>query len=75
MAFRLGECLLLDRLEEKGITQAEFARHMNCSRSYVSQLISGKAKMSLEFAINAAHFLNCRVTDLYVLRWSSDRNE
>ncbi|WP_445323436.1 helix-turn-helix transcriptional regulator [Paenibacillus sp. FSL P4-0127] len=75
MAFLLGECLLLDRLNEKEISSAEFARHMKCSRSFVSQLISGKSKMSLEFAINAAHFLNCRVTDLYVLEWSNDRKE
>lgn|GEM_PF-4311451 len=75
MAFLLGDCLLQDRLDDKGITQAEFARHMKCSRSYVSQLISGEAKMSLTFAINAAYFLNCRVTDLYVLKWDSSRNE
>jgi plasmid maintenance system antidote protein VapI len=70
MAFLLGECLLLDRLEEKEISQAGFARHMKCSRSFVSQVISGDSRMSLGFAINAAHFLNCRVTDLYVLNWS-----
>jgi len=75
LAFLLGDCLLQDRLDDKGITQAEFARHMKCSRSYVSQLISGEAKMSLTFAINAAYFLNCRVTDLYVLKWDSSRNE
>ncbi|OMD20500.1 hypothetical protein BSK63_21810 [Paenibacillus odorifer] len=75
MAFLLGECLLLDRLEEKGITPADFARHMQCSRSFVTQVIKGKSRMSLEFAINAAHFLNCRVTDLYVLKWSSSRLE
>ncbi|TYA10951.1 helix-turn-helix transcriptional regulator [Paenibacillus faecis] len=75
MAFLLGECLLLDRLKEKGVTQAEFSRRMKCSRAYVTQLIYGDSKMSLEFAINAAHFLECRVTDLYVLEWSSDRNE
>lgn len=75
MAFLLGECLLPDRLKEKEILQADFARYMKCSRSFVSQLISGDAYMSLEFAINAAHFLNCRVTDLYVLNWSGDRLE
>lgn len=75
MAFLLGECLLLDRLKEKGVTQAEFARHMKCSRSFVTQVIQGDSFMSLEFAINAAHYLNCRVTDLYVLDWSGDRSE
>lgn len=75
MAFLLGECLLPDRLEEKGISQADFARHMKCSRSFVTQVITGQARMSLEFAINAAHYLNCRVTDLYVLNWSVSRSE
>ncbi|MBW4083565.1 helix-turn-helix transcriptional regulator [Paenibacillus sp. S150] len=75
MAFLLGDCQLLDRIREKNITQAEFARHMGCSRSYVNQLIKGKPRMSLEFAINAAHFLNCSVNDLYTLQWSSKRNE
>lgn len=75
MAFLLGECLLPDRLKEKGIKPVDFARHMKCSRSFVSQVISGESNMSLEFAINAAHFLNCRVTDLYVLEWSGDRLE
>lgn len=75
MAYLLGECLLLDRLKEKNISQAAFAKHMDCSRSFVTQLINGDSKMSLEFAINAAHYLNCRVTDLYVLNWSSNRSE
>lgn len=75
MAFLLGECLLLDHIKKNGLTRAAFAKHMGCSRSYVTQLINGKANMSLEFAINTAHFLNCRVTDLYVLNWSSSRSE
>lgn len=75
MAFSLGECLLQDQLEKKGVTPAEFARHMKCSRSFVSQLISGDANMSLTFAINATHYLECTINDLYVLQWSSNRNE
>lgn len=72
MSYMLGDCLLLDRLEEKGVSQAEFARAMKCSRSFVTQLIKGDAHMSLQFAINAAHYLGCRVTDLYVLIWSNE---
>lgn len=72
MGYVLGECLLLDRLKEKGVSRAEFARAMKCTRSFVTQLINGDAQMSLTFAINAAHYLNCRVTDLYVLTWSDE---
>lgn len=68
MAFRLGECLLLDILERKNMTQAEFARRMKVSRQYVNRIATGEDTMSLEFAINAAHILGCRVTDLYILR-------
>jgi len=73
MAFLLGECLLLDRLTDKKMKPAEFARRMECSRSYVSGLIAGTEKMSLEFAINASQVLECRVTDLYVLIPSRSR--
>ncbi|RJE88587.1 XRE family transcriptional regulator [Paenibacillus sp. 1011MAR3C5] len=67
MAFLLGECLLRERLEDAKMTQAEFARRMECSPQYVSGLISGKERMSLEFAINSSFVLKCRVTDLHIL--------
>ncbi|MFD2613520.1 helix-turn-helix transcriptional regulator [Paenibacillus gansuensis] len=66
MAFLLGDCLLLDRLKDVNMSQAEFARKMNCQRQYVNGLIRGTEKMSLEFAINAAEILGCNVRDLYV---------
>ncbi|WP_445323770.1 helix-turn-helix domain-containing protein [Paenibacillus sp. FSL R5-0407] len=75
MSYVLGECLLLDRLREKGVSRAEFARALKCTRAYVTQLINGDAHMSLTFAINAAHYLGCRVTDLYVLTWSNEGQE
>ncbi|WP_211746397.1 helix-turn-helix transcriptional regulator [Paenibacillus sp. Marseille-Q4541] len=74
MSFRLGDCLLLERLNEKGWTQAEFAKRMGVTRQYVSKLVSGDRKMSLEFAINAANILGCRVTDLYILNVVRKRN-
>ncbi|OMD29161.1 hypothetical protein BJP48_18900 [Paenibacillus odorifer] len=73
MAFLLGECLLLDRLKDVGMSQADFAKRLNCSRQYVGQLVSNKARMSLEFAINAADVLDCSVKSLYTLRESSSR--
>lgn len=75
MAFQLGECLLLDILEQKKMTQAEFARRMKVSRQYVNRIVSGEDTMSLEFAINAAHILECRVTDLYILNTVRSRKE
>lgn len=75
MAFLLGECLLLQQLSKNTMSQAEFARRMKCSRQYVHKLASGGDTMSLEFAINAAYILNCRVTDLYVLNVVSNRKE
>ncbi|KJD42548.1 helix-turn-helix transcriptional regulator [Paenibacillus terrae] len=67
MDYRLGACLLLERLKENNMTQADFARVMGVSRQFVNKLLSGERKMSLEFAYNAAYRLNCRITDLYVL--------
>lgn len=68
MDYRLGACLLLERLEENKMNQADFARAMGVSRQFVNKLITGERKMSLEFAFNAAYRLNCRITDLYVLK-------
>jgi transcriptional regulator with XRE-family HTH domain len=73
MAFLLGECLLLEILNEKGMSQAEFARRMDCSRQYVSQLISGDATMSLQFAINASFLLDCDYRRFYRLIHSRSR--
>ncbi|WP_042165589.1 helix-turn-helix domain-containing protein [Paenibacillus gorillae] len=78
MAFRLGECLLLEILNNRGMKQAAFARKIKCSRAFVTQLINGEAFMSLEFAVNAAHLLDCKVTDFYILeigKRRSNRNE
>jgi plasmid maintenance system antidote protein VapI len=69
MSYKLGECLLLQRIENKGWSQAEFARKMKVSRQYINKLVAGKSKMSLEFAINASHLLECHVVDFYVLEY------
>lgn len=74
MGFLLRECLLLYRLEQKGMTQAEFARKMKVSRQYVHKLIAGERTMSLEFALNAAYILECKTTDLYIVEFVSNRN-
>ncbi|OAS13237.1 helix-turn-helix transcriptional regulator [Paenibacillus oryzisoli] len=75
MAFRIGECLLLTLLHNRNMSQAEFARKLECSRQYVHGLINGTETMSLEFALNAAHILECSVNDLYHLKDVSSRRE
>lgn len=75
MSLQLGDCLLLERLNEKGWTQAYFAKRMGVSRQYINKLTSGERKMSYEFALNAAHILECRTTDLYILNVVRDRSE
>ena len=67
MAFRLGECLLLNVLKRRNMSQSEFARRMNVSRQYIHRLATNQKVMSLEFAINACYVLDCDILDLYVI--------
>lgn len=75
MAFQLGECLLRYQLRRNGMTPAEFARRMGCTRQFVDKLMNGTKTMSLEFAINAGELLNCDPKDFYVLKLVPDRSE
>lgn len=52
-------------LKRKRMTQAEFARRMDISESYVSQIISGKSKFSLLGCKEAAVILGVKMDDLY----------
>lgn len=75
MAFRLAECLLLDLLKKKGMSQSEFARRLGVSRQYINKLINGDRTMTLEMAINSSFILDCQVNDLYKIIFVSSRNE
>lgn len=57
-------------LYAKRMTQADFARRLDMSEGYVSQLISGKSKFSLLAAKRAANILGCKIDDLY--EWIND---
>ncbi|WP_436241486.1 helix-turn-helix transcriptional regulator [Paenibacillus sp. LjRoot56] len=48
------------------MSQAEFARRIDVSEPYVSQIIKGKTTFSLLKAKHAADVLNCNIEDLYV---------
>ncbi len=40
--------LMLDRMEELGMTQRELAFRMNCSQQYISKVLKGHENLSLE---------------------------
>jgi transcriptional regulator with XRE-family HTH domain len=57
---RLPELFLL-----RSINQAEFARRLGVSESFISKVISGIKVFSLERAKKAADILNCSIEDLH----------
>ena len=50
--------------EKRGITQEEVAEKLYTSKSFVSQLESGKVKIPLERAIQIADILDCSLDEL-----------
>ena len=40
--------MMLDRMEELGLTQKAVADRMDCSQQYVSRLLRGKENLSIE---------------------------
>jgi transcriptional regulator with XRE-family HTH domain len=65
MALRFGRSRLPELLAARHMSQAEFARKIDLTEGFVSQLISGKSKFSLITAKMAADILKCTVDDLY----------
>lgn len=50
--------------EKRGITQEEVAEKLYTSKSFVSQIESGKVKIPLERAIQIADILDCSLDEL-----------
>jgi transcriptional regulator with XRE-family HTH domain len=48
------------------MSQADFARKLNISEAYASQLASGVRKFTFIMEMRAALILKCSPTDLYV---------
>ena len=40
--------LMLDRMEELGMSQKQLAEKMNCSPQYISKVLRGRENLSLE---------------------------
>jgi transcriptional regulator with XRE-family HTH domain len=70
MALRIGRSRLPELLNKRRLSQVEFARKLNVSEAYVSQLIAGVRKFSLLKAKQAAKILHCFIDELY--EWEDD---
>jgi transcriptional regulator with XRE-family HTH domain len=65
MATHFGKSRLPELLAARHMSQAEFARKIEISEPFVSQIISGTARLSLLKARRAAKVLKCNIDDLY----------
>ena len=45
---RNTELRKLDEMENKGLTQKEFAQRVGCSQQYISRIFKGKENLSIE---------------------------
>ncbi|MMZ58604.1 hypothetical protein D1872_205920 [compost metagenome] len=60
-----GRCLLLNWIEKKGWTQAEYARRSRTHKRVVSHFCNGERTMKPEDEYLASLLLDCRMEDLH----------
>jgi transcriptional regulator with XRE-family HTH domain len=65
LAYKVGRCLLRDRLNDIGMTQFDLALKMNIKVQQINKYVLDKQKMSIQVAKNIAVILNCHIDDLY----------
>lgn len=65
MAFKVGQCLLLDRLNAIGMSQTELAERLGVKRQQVNKYARNKQTMSYEIAYNISVILGCSMEELY----------
>lgn len=65
MAPRVGRSRLPYLLDKRRMSQADLARYLDVTESFVSHVIKGKSKFSYEMAFYAAKILRCRMEELY----------
>jgi plasmid maintenance system antidote protein VapI len=68
--FKVGKCLLSDRLKKADLTQTELAELTNIPKSQISEYVNNKHVMSLESAKIISYVLECYIEDLY--NWVTD---
>lgn len=74
MAYRIGKCLLSERLRQVGMSQSELAERLSVSRQQVNKWATNRQGMSMETAKKIAFILNLECSDdLY--EWIPTRNQ
>lgn len=63
--YKVGKCLLGDRLIKSGMTQSMLAIRTNIPKSQISEYVNNKHIMSLETAKILSAALNCAIEELY----------
>ncbi|MBU8770284.1 helix-turn-helix transcriptional regulator [Cytobacillus oceanisediminis] len=64
--FKVGKCLLSDRLSAADLTQTELSELTKIPKSQISEYVNNKHIMSLESAKKISYALDCDIEDLYV---------
>lgn len=65
MAFKVGRCLLRQRLHDINMTQQELANRLSMPRAQVNDYVMKRQTMSLQTAKSVAQVLGCHIDDLY----------
>lgn len=65
MAYKVGRCMLNERLRIAGLTPVQLSDLVNMSLSQISDYTSRRKVMSLPNAKSIAAALNCNIDDLY----------
>lgn len=65
MLYKVGRCLLRNRLEEAHMSQAELAEKLGITKQQINKYINNINVMSYQTAYNIASILKCDMEDLY----------
>ncbi|WP_077621521.1 helix-turn-helix transcriptional regulator [Sediminibacillus massiliensis] len=65
MTYKVGRCLLRERLYESGMTQTQLANKLKITVQQINKYASGRQGMSLQVAKNIASILHCQMEELY----------
>ena len=75
MAYRIGKCLLTDRLRQIGMTQQQLAEKMGVSKQQVNRWCNDRQGMTMETAKNIASLVGLNCSDeLYEWKRIPSRN-
>lgn len=73
MPLRIGRSRLPILLKHAGKKQVDLANHLGVSRSFITQVIKGTSKLSVEMMKMTADFLGCQMDDLN--EWENSPND